>query len=232
MKKILSQARITEVGDIAKRLVSLYQATSTLGSDAFLSKTFAELAKLEEALTEAVKRDAVVSKLEDADAKRDEAIRVLGKLLKGYNIIPVESLKAHGKKLYEVFQKYGVKIVSENYSSQSNLINSLLQDLSAADLSASITALSGVSEAIGNLLSAQENFAQIRAEYDKALSQKINTESASSLRKPVLELINKKLIPYLVAMKIAQAEQYKTFADEVSQIIESINEAVKTRGKK
>lgn len=232
MKNLHFNIRVTEIGDVANRLARLYKETSMLQEDTFLKTTFADLEAKGTAITEAIKKDQAVSQLEDADAQRDEAIRVLDKLLKGYESIPVATLKVHGEKLYTIFKKYGVKITTENYSSQSNLIDSLLKDFSATELQASITALSGVTEAIAKIRTEQENFATLRSQYEKATSESQAKANASSLRKPLLEVINKKVVPYLVAMSIADAEKYGAFANEVAKIISDMNEVVKARSKK
>ncbi|GIM61248.1 hypothetical protein CAPN008_12980 [Capnocytophaga canis] len=232
MKPLNYQSRITEVGDVANRLADLYKGTATLQDDAFLKTFFKELKTQGDAITEAVKRDKAVSQLEDADAQRDEAIRVLDKLLKGYEHIPVQELNAHGKKLSAIFKKYGVKITEENYSSQSNLVDSLLKDLSAAEVQDAITALLGVSEAIAGIRTAQNNFNKVRSQYEKDFAQQQSKASASSLRKPLLQLINKKLIPYLVAMMLVDEAKYTAFVSETSKIIDDMNEVVKARGKK
>ena len=231
MKKLLTTARITEAGDTAHRLVSLYKSTATLKDEAFLKPLFVEMEEKTNALTEAVKRDAVISQLENADAKRDGAIRVLDRLLKGYKTIPLDTLKAYGVQLSAVFKKYGMKITVENYSSQSNLIDSLLQDLSDSNKAAAIAALPGIAEAIDNIKTAQEEFVKIRANYNKELTQKGSKETATSLRKPLLELINNKLLIYLFAMKIANPTKYKVFSEDVAVIITSVNEAIKARKK-
>ena len=231
MKKLLTTARITEAGDTAHRLVSLYKSTPALKDEAFLKPLFVEMEEKTNALTEAVKRDAVISQLENADAKRDGAIRVLDRLLKGYKTIPLDTLKAYGVQLSAVFKKYGMKMTVENYSSQSNLIDSLLQDLSDSNKAAAIAALPGIAEAIDNIKTAQEEFVKIRANYDKGLAQKGSKETATSLRKPLLELINNKLLTYLSAMKIANPTKYKVFSEDVAVIITSVNEAIKARKK-
>lgn len=231
MKKLLTTARITEAGDTAHRLVSLYKSTPALKDEAFLKPLFVEMEEKTNALTEAVKRDAVISQLENADAKRDGAIRVLDRLLKGYKTIPLDTLKAYGVQLSAVFKKYGMKMTVENYSSQSNLVDSLLQDLSDSDKAAAIAALPGIAEAIDNIKTAQEEFVKIRANYDKGLAQKGSKETATSLRKPLLELINNKLLTYLSAMKIANPTKYKVFSEDVAVIITSVNETIKARKK-
>ncbi|MFK8288235.1 DUF6261 family protein [Capnocytophaga canimorsus] len=232
MKPLNYQSRITEVGDVANRLAVLYKGTATLQDDAFLKNLLSEIQTQGDAITEAIKKDKAVSKLEDADAERDEAIRVLDKMLKAYEVFPVENTKAHGQKIVAIFKKYGVKITEENYSSQSNLVDSLLKDLSANEVQASVTALSGVSEAIAGIRTAQNNFNKVRSQYEKDFAQQQSKASASSLRKPLLQLINKKLIPYLVAMMLVDEAKYTAFVSETSKIIDDMNEVVKARGKK
>ena len=74
-----------------------------------------------------------------------------------------------------------MKMTVENYSSQSNLIDSLLQDLSDSNKAAAIAALPGIAEAIDNIKTAQEEFVKIRANYDKGLAQKGSKETATAL---------------------------------------------------
>lgn len=232
MNKLNTSVKVTELGDTALRLVKAFKVVVAVQNDAFLTKTFAEIEKQATVMTSAVKSDQVLSKLEEADAQRDQAIRVLDKLLKGYENIPLENLKTHAKKLAEIFKKYGVKITGENYASQSTLINSLLGDFSATELKPSIEALAGVKEALAEIQTKQNAFAALRSDYEKAQVSQKEKSSATSLRKPLLELINKKAVPYLVAMSVAQPELFKNLTAEASEIITSTNEAIKARSKK
>ena len=232
MNKLNTSVKVTELGDTALRLVKAFKAVVAVQNDAFLTKTFAEIEKQATVMTSAVKSDQALSKLEEADAKRDQAIRVLDKLLKGYENIPLENLKTHAKKLAEIFKKYGVKITGENYASQSTLVNSLLGDFSATELKPSIEALAGVKEALAEIQTKQDAFAALRSDYEKAQVSQKEKSSATSLRKPLLELINKKVVPYLVAMSVAQPELFKNLTAEASEIITSTNEAIKARSKK
>ena len=232
MNKLNTSVKVTELGDTALRLVKAFKAVVAVQNDAFLTKTFAEIEKQATVMTSAVKSDPALSKLEEADAQRDQAIRVLDKLLKGYENIPLENLKAHAKKLRDIFKKYGVKITGENYASQSTLINSLLGDFSATELKPSIEALAGVKEALAEIQTKQNAFAALRSDYEKAQVSQKEKSSATSLRKPLLELINKKAVPYLVAMSVAQPELFKNLTAEASEIITSTNEAIKARSKK
>lgn len=232
MKPLSYQSRTTEVADTAHRLSELFKKSVSVQTHPFLTEVFAEAEQMANNITTAVKKDTAVSKLEEADSERDNAIRVLDKLLKGYEHIPVENLRNHAQKLIAVFNKYGVKITAENYASQSNLIMSMLEDFSAESLKVSIEALAGVKEALAEIQTKQAAFAQLRETYEGALATQKEKASATSLRKPLLDLINKKIVPYLVAMGIAQPELFKEFVAKASEIINSTNEAVKARGKR
>ena len=232
MKKLSAMARVTEAGDTAHRLVSLYKSTPALKDEAFLKPLFVEMEEKANALTEAVKRDAVISQLENADAKREGAIRVLDRLLKGYKTIPIDSLKAYGVQLSEVFKKYGAKTAQKSYSEETHLIESLLKELQKPDMMLSVSALMGVSEAVSELRMKQDAFAEVRSKYDDSVAKHQTSPSASTLKKPLFELINKKLVTYLSAMEIVEKEKFGGFVASSNQIIDSINTNIKARTKK
>lgn len=232
MEKIRGNVRITELADTARRLCELFKKTSLVQNDDFLSLSFAEVEKQTNELTAAVKKDTIHSNLEKADQERDHAIRVLDKLLKGYEHIPVENMQKHAKKLLPVFNKYGVRITSENYATLSTLIISMLEDFSASHLSTSVEALIGVKESLNNIRTKQAAFDALREAYEGEVAIQKKRASATVLRKPLLELVNKKIVPYLVAMNIAQPDSFKEFISKASEIVTSTNEAVKSREKK
>ena len=119
-----------------------------------------------------------------------------------------------------------------SYSEESNLISSLLKDLSVKSLEAGIAKMPGVQQAIDTVRNTQAKFAEVRADYEHTQNVQAASANATSLRKPLVALINGKLLTYLDAMCVASPEQYKSFADDCSKIITSINTAVKNRSKK
>ena len=76
MKPLNYQARVTELGDTALRLVKAFKAALAVQGDSFLLRTFLEIEQQANEMTSAVKKDQALSKLEEADAQRDQAIRV------------------------------------------------------------------------------------------------------------------------------------------------------------
>lgn len=232
MNKLSTSIRTTEIDNVSDRLLVLFKKETNLHEEEFLKPTFAEIETLSNQITKAIKRDTVLSKQEEADLKRDNLIRTLNTALLGYRVLPVAQLKENAEKLYIIFSKYGVKITKEAYAVKSSLIESLLQDLSAEELQESITVLSGIEEIISQLRTEQTNFTKVRAEYEKSISELKNTPSASELKKLLLNIINGKLIPYLIAMKIANPTQYASLANAIAQSIEDTNTVIKRRTNK
>lgn len=229
MKKLNNHIRITEIDDISDRLVLLYSKESRLQSDQFLKSVLGEIETLSEEITKSLKRDSIISNLEDADTKRDKVIKSLNHILMGYASMPIEDLKQKGDKLHQIFKKYGTKITTQSYSTASSLIESLIKDFENDEIQADIDALQGVRETLEALKTEQRAFNALRVNYETAVSKKQNEKPASTLKKPILELINAKLIPYLTAMKLANAASYQSFCDAVAQIINLSNETIKRR---
>ncbi|GIM48565.1 DUF6261 family protein [Capnocytophaga stomatis] len=229
MKKLFTTSKTTEIGDVSERLVVLFKKETSFADDAFLVSLFEEIETLSEQIIEAIKRDVIVSKLEEVDNARGKMIRSLNNILKGYQSMPIPKLKEAGEKLYKVFSKYGVSITRESYANQSSLTESLLQDFSATELESDISTLVGVSECISELRNAQKNFNEMRLEYEKTLVAQSQKPTASELKKVLINVINGKLVPYLIAMQLVNVNKYGSFSATVAQIIEDNNAAVKRR---
>ncbi|WP_295799518.1 DUF6261 family protein [uncultured Treponema sp.] len=227
MNKVISKVRVTEVDGLSDALVRFYKADEGVSSDAFLKGVMAEVEKLSVAITTAIKQDKVLSSLEEADGVRDEAVKNLSTLLDGYEVFPVAAKKEAAQKLKAVFDKYGKSITTANYVSESSLIESLLEDFSKEE--ETVGALDGIKEILEQIRSAQDSFAKASDEYNAASA--VKTESASSLKKPLLSLINDKLIPYITAMQMANSAVYADFATKAEGEIKRVNEIVLRRGK-
>lgn len=227
MNKVISKIRVTEVDGLSDALVRLYKADEGVSSDVFLKSVMDEIEKLSVSITTAIKQDKVLSNLEEADGVRDEAVKNLSTLLDGYSVFPVAAKNEAAQKLKAVFDKYRKSITTANYVSESSLIESLLEDFSKEEETVSL--LDGIKEILEQIRSAQDLFAKASDEYNVAST--VKTESASSLKKPLLSAINDKLIPYITAMKMANSAVYADFATKAEGEIKRVNETVSRRAK-
>lgn len=231
MKKINSSLRVTELDTLSDVLVRLYKDSSSgesaISKDVNLSGIMAEVEKLSAEITTAIKKDKVSASLDEADIARDEIIRNLGDALTGYAAIPVAAKKAAAQKLLSTFGKYGKQITSKNYAEESSLIESLLEDFAADSLKTYVAELEGVGDLLESLRSAQDSFNKANDEYTAANVGK--GDSATSVKKTLLAVLNYKFVPYLTA--VSALDSYKTFVSKCETEITKANATVSTRAK-
>lgn len=230
MKKINSKIRVSELADASLRMIDLYKKESALSKDAILKPLFAEIETQNTALSVAMKKEIAVSNLEKADELRDESIRNLYDILKGYKAMRSVEVKTAAEALLLIFDKYGVAITRESYASESALIESMLRDFSVAEAVENIEKLTEVKETLAEIRDRQTAFHNERLAYEKSLSDKGSTASATALKKPFLDLINVRLVSFLTSVE--QVDLYKNFASVIAQVIKDANEAVERRVKK
>ena len=226
--KVNSKARITELDALSDAMEREYKAACTGGEtavakDGVLAGLFAQLIDLSARNTTAIKQDSVVSTLDEADSARDSVTRDLFTLTNGYTASPFAEVKAAANDVCAVLEKYGRGMTSKGYAEQTALTESLLEDLGKA--TEKIAALSGVAELVASLREAQDAFAAAHDAYIKAKAGK--GESASSLKKPIVSLINDSIVPYLNI--VAAMEGYADFLAAIAGNIKSTNDTVARR---
>ena len=231
MKKINSNMRVAELDTLSDVLIRMYKdssaAENALSKDTNLSLIMAEVEKLSADITTAIKSDRVSSTLDEADIARDGIIRNLGDALTGYSAIPVAAKKDSAQNLLAVFSKYGKQITQKNFAEESSLIESMLEDFGAENLSSDIAALDGVGELISELRTAQASLNEANDEYTKASVNR--GESATSVKKSLISALNDKFVPYLSA--VAPLADYKDFATKCEAEIIKANATVSGRKK-
>ena len=228
--KVNGKARVTELDALSDAMEREYKlacgdGSTAVGRDAVLKAQFAQLADLSARNTTAIKQDAVVSTLDEADGKRDAVTRDLFTLAGGYTASPFAEVRAAAQDVCAVLDKYGRGMTAKNYADQTALTESLLEDLGAEKVTAQIKALSGVAELVAQLREAQDGFAAAHDGYIKAKAGK--GESASSLKKPIVALINDNIVPYLNI--VAAMDGYADFVAAVAGNIKSTNDTVARR---
>ena len=228
--KVINNVRVTELDALSDAMEREYAASCASGEpavakDAVLKAQFGQLADLSARNTTAIRQDAVVSTLDEADSARDAATRDLFTLAGGYTASPFAEVKSAATDVCAVLEKYGRGMTSKNYADQTALTESLLEDLGAEKVAAQVKALSGVAELVAQLRGAQDGFASAHDGYVRAKAGK--GESASSLKKPIVALINDNIVPYLNI--VAAMDGYADFVAAVAGNIKSTNDTVTRR---
>ncbi|HKJ78268.1 MAG TPA: DUF6261 family protein, partial [Prolixibacteraceae bacterium] len=216
--KLLSKSRTTEVDGTAGRIISAYQNTS-LNTDPNLEKIFSPLQNYSQQLTEAINRLKGKSTQQTNDEARDEKITGLYYLLVSFSHHPDDSIRSAALNLLGIFDNYGLEMKEESYTTESALVNSLLNDYSKPKQQADIALVPQCAEYIAALQTAQTNFEDNRVAYEEARAEEGTLENATAIKKEVVGLVNKQLVPYLNVMAQLDDATYGNFARTVEEII-------------
>ena len=231
IKKLITNSRITEIDAVTNRLVTAYKS-SKLNSDTYLAGLFLQIENENENLNSAIRRSKIASELDDLDIIRDKFWRSLYYLVFGLTYHPNKNVKAAANEVMNVLDQYGLSIVEESYSSESSLIDSCLKDLEQPLLLEAIGKLTGCTELVASLQTAQNNFEEKRVAYETEKAKVNARENATAIKMQVLDLINQKLIPYMEVMTTVDKLTFHSFGLIVAEIVRSNNEAVERRQKK
>lgn len=229
MKKVSYRAKATEVDGLSERLMLLYQQTPDLHGDDVLQDVFTQMRQLSDTITIAIRRDKTKSLLEEIDAKRNNSLRNLSNLLLGYCSAPDKNIVESAEKVLEIFQKFGLKIIRENYDTKSSYIDSMLIKLNEDSCRDDINRLQFIRETIEQLRANEATFKEMAVQFDKDRAKDKSEKAAYVLGKELLDLINKNLLDYLKSMVTNNRANHIKFASEVEKLIERSNTQIALR---
>lgn len=228
LKKLRGQSRISEVNAVCKRMIGAFQ-NSSLINDEYLVRIFNDLQTRSAQLTTAINPTKALSILEDKDQLRDKKVSDLYEYLKGCTRHPDPILKNSAITLFATFNKYGIKIIRENYASESGLLASLLEDFDQQPMLDAMANVGGSTEMVAQIKSAQDDFEASRIAFEEGRAADGSRINASKIKMEILKLINGTLVDYLRGMAGVDAQRYGAFRDTVAQIIDSTNAMVAGR---
>jgi hypothetical protein len=230
IEKLLSTSRVTEVNDVATRMSGAFE-TSGL-TDPFLTATFTALGTTNLELSKAIRRSKAESDLEAKDEVRDQAVRSFYYLINGFTHHPSATISDAARLLLNVFNNYGLSLTGESYATESSLISSMLLEFQKPEYTPAIAALSGCSELLQALTIAQSGFEQARIAYETEKAQEGMVANATEIKKQVVEIVNGKIVVYLIAMEHSVGAAFDVFVATCGEIIAANNEQVRRRQQK
>jgi len=228
IQNLIANSRTTEVAGVTTQITQAYNAT-TLNTDSNMEHIFGEVNPLLALLNAAIRRIKEKSEAKAYDEIRDDRIDALDYLLLSFSHHPTEEIRNAALYLLDIFSNYGLEIKSESLTRESSLITSLLADFAKPKAVSNIALIPQCDTYVAALQTAQDNFEANRLSFEEAQAEEGTLENATALKKQMVELINKKLVPYLNVMEQIDDATYGPYARTVAEIIATNNEVVKKR---
>lgn len=167
--------------------------------------------------------DKAKTNLPEADLKRDECVRAIFNVSKGFEYYPDAEIQKSAKLFLSVLNKYNLNLISENNAKESTEIKSMLSDFKSNEVRDAINRLMPLSQLIANLESAQAEFDEAVQSWSDANNNDDKIKSPTSLKRETLIILNKKLIGYLnIVIDIDEAKYSKIFF-KVNDLVEKSN---------
>lgn len=230
IKRISASSRNGETNALFTRMLISF-AKSDWSADLYLTPVLIRTQANNATLTLAIRRLKAYSQMAEQDELRDTQFRDLFKLVEGYTHIPIAEIKEAALLLYSIIVQYGLGIINEDYAQESSDVDSLLTDLSQADVLLAIAKLQGVAEIIAALNVAQKDFVNLAVQQAEGDSVKNDLASASSLKKEMIAEFNGNLMGYMNTMAMVNPEIYEATANTIAELVDTNNELVKRRRK-
>jgi len=225
---LMLRSRNTEVDGTTTQILQGYDAT-TLSTDPNMALIVGEIRPASALMNAAIRRMKEKSEALAFDEIRDQKADALYYLLLSFSHHPDAAIRTAALSLLSVFNNYGLSMKDESLTSESSLINSLLADLATPAALANIALLPQCDTYIAALQTAQTNFEANRLSYETAQAEEGTLENATMLKRQVVDLVNKKLVPYLNVMEQINEATYGPYARTVAEIIAANNEIVRRR---
>jgi len=228
IERLFYNCRNSEVYATTGRISDAYRQSS-LTADAGLANILNEIDPKNQKLIDAIKRMIAESELEVKDEDRDSDHHALHYLVYGATFNPDTNVKTAASEVFNVMENYGLSVTGESYDTETTYLESLLEDLAKPNLRDAIAAIPGCAEQIANLQASQNAFSAARLAFQQEQAKNEGQESATSLKKQVLILVNEKLVAFLNGMLVTAPDTFSEFAATVNKIIGATNETVKKR---
>ena len=223
MAKVNYNTPIGTFATLCQALFALYEPRKAALNDSKLDSFFDSVKAGAEEIIATSNSAPLLSKLDEADTKRDTVVRNFFTIMEAACLLPFSEEAEAAKALLPVFERYGRQIVAEKYREESAKIESLLKDLEGADLSK----IHGAAEYAALLRTAEDEFKAANTLYTESKTAASSDKSASAKKKVLLDFVNNTLLKYLKAMCVVDGEKYGDFAKAVDEEIARSNESIK-----
>lgn len=230
--KLSGKVRNAELDGYATNMLESYANAPALAEDTSLKGIVDELFQVTHDLTEALEREKVLSRLKTFDTARDKAFKDFFTFIKGNLPLTEASQYPAVEAIYKILDKYGLSSTTKSYDAQTGLFNSLMDELKQEEIQSVLPVILYAQKLYDALVEAHENFIKEYANYVGKMRVSQQMLSASNIKPKVMNVINNKLVTYLRAQVVVDAETYAAFAGEIALIINRANQIIKERSDK
>lgn len=229
--RIYQKSRNGDVGSIAGRFLATFQLF-VYGVGTPMEVLMHELKLIWQDFNVVYNKPRAESYLMEKDEVRDDKTQALYYLIQGYTHHPSAEINGAARVLFQQFQRIGLGFIHGSYAEQTSNNESLIQIFDSTSMQEQMALLSGVVEAYNAFKTAHIEFEDVFVALKEDQGEGNELLTACELKYKMLEVLNKKVLPYVDAMMVVDHDNYATFANTLYEMVDENNEVVRRRIKK
>lgn len=224
IQNIFSAVTAADFATLSQLLCKVHASFKESLADTKLDGYFSQVETGADTLIVSIKKSSSALSMDEADSKRDTTLRNFFTTVEGATVSLFSDEEKAAKKVLEVMNKYGRKIVNEKLLTESAHIESLLKDLEKEDTAALLSKIHCGKEYFEALKADEESFKALQVQNNSASDSASAEKSSTEIKKALRDYINSTLIPYINAMSTIESEKYSKFASEIAREINKTND--------
>jgi hypothetical protein len=229
--QIMTAATVNEVGSSSVQIYQDLDSDDWL-SDEYLRGLIAQYGGMVEDYQKAVgivHKGAVTESMKESDDRFDQSFLLMKSLISAQLYSQDINKSDAAKRLLDKIESYDAQLYKLGYAEEIFLALSMISDLEDGDLKEKMDMLPGVTDAFNMFKINTDKLNTLYKESAEDNVEKGSKKSPSALKNELREMINVKLVPYLMGMKDRDPANYEEAYAMLAHEIEKCNIRVKTR---
>ena len=225
--QLLVNCSVSEVYVIGLEMLTYTKKLEILKTNEHFAKMISDLSEMiSQAKTRPDPRK-VGKGLPKLDKKRWEAFQRIKTALVGVSVLPDAAIQQNARDLLLILNKADIKNSLTKQEKNGNYI-AFIAKLDKGANNEKVKSIAGLNELFEQLKAAQEAYMSVNV--DKTMSRADSSNKPPSYYKPLLlQIINKRLLPYLSVMTDAEGGEYENCFRVLNAEIKKVNSQVKQR---
>ena len=226
--KVLSRCNAYEIKNIADNII--FELEQKDFTDSFLANLNPQLKSETSILTHSLgfdRKNKYTSELNKINSVFDKRVVCLKNFVNANKYSWDAKIAVNADKIWDKIKNFDLYFYKLGYEKKLSRTFSLIDELEKPNIKPILKSLVGGADSLRELKSVATDFIDLYRKKENTLAQKEKITPATTQKKKVINIINKKLLPYLRVKSETNPDKYKKVNNNVIQYIETVNNKIR-----
>lgn len=227
MNTILTNVKQGRLNSTVEMIINKASAYDFSSDPVFTVNIFPPVKVAHTELNNAINRLKSKSFQKENDSLVDDAWTSLVLVSRGLLTCHIPEVVTNVRVISPIIEKNGLDVTRLAYSEQASAISAAIADFEKPEVATAIAAVPIMASIIEKVKEYNEAFLAGMMDFADNIEGQTEKENASDIKWTLLELVNKKLIPYLDIMSEVNPELYEGYYTAVKGIVRQANTSIR-----